>query len=124
MKLDQLKKFDDTFSLVDSENINEIEQLIVEGITDKSEFLPRHLFFIKNKNFLNLFLDSEDALSIGVVIEKKFFDGLSSELVEALKVKAYWVATTADVNLSISFFSKPPLDEALYVFFGCDFPSV
>ncbi len=111
MKLGQLKKFDESFTLVDSENSNESEQLIVEGITDKSEFLPRHLFFIKNKNFLNLFLESEDALSIGVVVEKKFFDGLSPEQLEALKIKAYWLATTTDVSLSMSFFSKPFYEE-------------
>jgi len=111
MKLGQLKKFDESFTLLDSENMNEIEQIIVEGITDKSEFLPRHLFFIKNKIFLKLFLDSEDALLIGVVIEKKFYDGLNPDQIEALKIKAYWLGTTSDVSLSMSFFSKPFYDE-------------
>lgn len=107
MKLGHLKKFDSSFTMVTDFD----DQTVVEGITDKSEFLPRHIFFIKNKVYLNIFLESEDALQTCVVIEKKFFDELPIDTIELLKIKSLWVASTLDVNLSMSYLSKPFFDE-------------
>jgi len=111
MKLSHIRKFDESFALISTNNSIDAESLNVEGITDKSQFLPRHLFFIKNKNYLNLFLESEDALNVGVVIEKKFFDSLTEIQIESLKVKAYWLGASHDVNLSMSSLSKPFYEE-------------
>lgn len=103
MKFENLKNFDPSFErLTDTPDSIEIE-----GITDTSEYRPRHLLFIKNKNFLTNFLDSEDALYIGVVIEQKFASSLSSDQLDSIKQKAWWVATVSDVNLAMSYLSKP-----------------
>ncbi len=111
MKLSQLKRFDESLTLLNLNHAVDEGQYNVEGITDKSQFLPRHLFFIKNKNFLNLFLESVDAHQIGIVIEKKFYESLSAEQKEALHIKADWLAASENVNLSMSFLSKPFYDE-------------
>lgn len=109
MKLGSLKEFDQSFQLITRSE----ENLAVEGITDTSEFLPRHILFIKNKNFLNEYLQSEDALYIGVVIEKKYLDTLSPDQLEVVKQKAWWVGSVQDVNLGMSFLSKPFYDEKI-----------
>ena len=109
MKLGSLVEIDKSFVFESSVDENQS----IEGITDKSEFLPRHIYFIKNKSFLNEFLDSEDALQIAVVIESKFFQILDREVLESLKSKALWVAKVDDVNLAISFLSKPFYDEKM-----------
>lgn len=109
MKLGSLINFDQTFQLI----TNSEEATAVEGITDTTEYLPHHILFVKNKNFLNEYLQSEDALHIGVVIEKKFFDLLAPDQLELVKQKAHWIGTVADVNLAMSFLSKPFYDEKI-----------
>lgn len=109
MKLGSLKTFDSSFQLITHSD----ESFAVEGITDTSEFLARHILFIKNKNFLNEYLQSEDAVYIGVVLERKFFETLSSDQLETIKQKAWWVASIQDVNLGMSFLSKPFYDEKM-----------
>lgn len=109
MKLGSLVEIDKSFVFETSVDENQS----IEGITDKSEFLPRHIYFIKNKIFLNDFLDSEDALQIAVIIENKFFQILDREILEILKSKALWVARVDDVNLAISYLSKPFHDEKM-----------
>jgi UDP-3-O-[3-hydroxymyristoyl] glucosamine N-acyltransferase len=89
------------------------ESTSVEGITDTSEYLPRHILFIKNKFYFNEFIQSEDALFIGVILDKKFADGLNAEQLDNIKSKALWVASVQDVNLGISFLSKPFYDEKI-----------
>ncbi len=109
MKLGNIKNFDPSFLLLtDTDDLTAID-----GITDTSEYLPRHILFIKNKNFHNEYLGSEDALYIGLIIEKKYADTLSADQVEELKQKAWWVATVQDVNLGMSFLSKPFYDEKI-----------
>lgn len=109
MKLGYLIKFEQSFQLITQSD----DSLAVEGITDSTEYLPRHIYFIKNKNFMADFLQSEDALHIGVIIEKKFFDLVSPDQLELIKQKAWWVATVVDVNLAMSFLSKPFYDEKI-----------
>lgn len=109
MKLGSLKNFEPSFHVITHTD----EATAVEGITDSSEFLPRHIFFIKNKTFLNEYLQNEDALYIGVVLEKKFFDTIAPDQLELIKQKAWWVGTIQDVNLGMSFLSKPFYDEKI-----------
>jgi UDP-3-O-[3-hydroxymyristoyl] glucosamine N-acyltransferase len=107
MKLGSLKDFDQSLNVLTDTDLN----FTVEGITDSSQYLPHHLVFIKNKVFYNEFIDSVDAVNIGVIIEKKYAELLSADQMSNLKAKATWVAATDDVNLSISYLSKPFFDE-------------
>lgn len=89
------------------------EASAVAGITDTSEYLPRHILFIKNKFFFNEFLQSEDAIQVAVILDKKFSETLSTEQFEQIKEKAFWVGSVLDVNLGMSFLSKPFYDEKI-----------
>ncbi len=109
MKLGNIKNFDPSFLLLtDTDDLTAIE-----GITDTSEYLPRHILFIKNKNFHNEYLTSDDALYIGVIVEKKYADTLRPDQIEDLKQKGWWLATVLDVNLAMSFLSKPFYEEKI-----------
>ncbi len=109
MKLGNLSKFDQSFELITQSD----EGLVVEGITDSAEYQPRHIYFIKNKNFLTDFLQAEEAHSVGVIVEKKFFDLMAQDQLALVKEKAWWVATVVDVNLAMSFLSRPFYDEKI-----------
>jgi UDP-3-O-[3-hydroxymyristoyl] glucosamine N-acyltransferase len=109
MKLGSLKKIDLTFILV----TNTDEATIVEGITDTNEYLSRHILFIKNKKFHSEYLESEDTLHIGLIIEKKYAETLNTDQIEVLKQKSWWIGTVQDVNLGMSFLSKPFYDEKI-----------
>jgi UDP-3-O-[3-hydroxymyristoyl] glucosamine N-acyltransferase len=83
------------------------EELEVAGITDKHVLAHHHFLFIKNKNFLNDFLEKNPtAGSVGAVVEKKFFDLMNEELKSKLVEVAYFTATVDDVNLGMSYLSK------------------
>jgi UDP-3-O-[3-hydroxymyristoyl] glucosamine N-acyltransferase len=107
--LGSLKEFDNSFELITETN----ESTEVAGITDTSAYQPRHILFIKNKFYFNEFLQSESATSIGVILDKKFADGMNAEQVESIKNKALWVGSVQDVNLGMSFLSKPFYDEII-----------
>lgn len=109
MKLGNLKNFDPTIEILFG-NGQEIE---VEGITDSSALADRHLLFIKNKSFASEFLSSEKETRQGLLIEKKYFDLLSDEQKGELQKKAIWLGTIADVNLGMSYLSKPFYDEKI-----------
>jgi UDP-3-O-[3-hydroxymyristoyl] glucosamine N-acyltransferase len=107
MLLGSLQKFDSSFQLITASDQN----IEVEGLTDPTQYLPRHAIFIKNKAFYAEFIQSEDALYIGVILEKKYADTLDPDQLLALKEKAWWVACVDDVNLGMSYLSKPFYDE-------------
>ncbi len=109
MKLGSLKNFDPSFELITATD----ENISIEGITDTSEFLPHKILFVKNKVFLNQYLESVDAVNVGVVLDKKFADTLSSEQMDSVKHKSWWIATVEEVNLAMSFLSKPFYDEKI-----------
>ena len=109
MKLGSLKNFEPSFQLITTSDQN----LSVEGITDTSEFLPHHILFIKNKFFLNEYLQSELADHVGIILDKKFQETMTAEQTEAATAKALWVGTVQDVNLAMSFLSKPFYDEKI-----------
>ena len=109
MKLGSLKKFVTDFVLLTDSDQN----LSVEGITDTSEFLPHHVIFIKNKFFLNEYLQSELADHLGVILDKKFHGTLTLEQNEDLTNKSLWIGTVQDINLAMSFLSKPFYDEKI-----------
>ncbi len=109
MLLESLKNFVADFHLLTDHD----QKISVEGITDTSEFLPHHVIFIKNKFFLKEFLSNELAVDLGVVLDKKFQESLTMVENGAVVDKAQWVATVEDINLAMSFLSKPFYDEKI-----------
>ena len=109
MLLGSLKNFVADFHLLTNSDL----LMSVDGITDTTEFLPHHIIFIKNKFFLREFLSSNLADHLGVVLDKKFQETLIEEEYTAVSEKAQWVATVQDVNLAMSFLSKPFYDEKI-----------
>lgn len=109
MLLGSLKNFVADFHLLTNSDL----LMSVDGITDTTEFLPHHIIFIKNKFFLREFLSSNLADHLGVVLDKKFQETLNEEEYTAVSEKAQWVATVQDVNLAMSFLSKPFYDEKI-----------
>lgn len=108
MQLKNLKNFDSSIEFI----TDSMPELNVLGITDSSELKNNHLYFAKNKKFLEPFMAQEDR-ELGLILEKKFFDLLSAEDVNKIKEKALWLATSADVNLTMSFLSRPFYDEII-----------
>jgi UDP-3-O-[3-hydroxymyristoyl] glucosamine N-acyltransferase len=109
MKLGNLKTIDPSFAIIDG-----AEELLFLGITDNYLLAHHHFVFIKNKNFLNDWLEkSKTAKSTGVVFEKKFFDLLSEETKAQVFGMAYFTAIVTDVNLAMSYFSKVFYDEKI-----------
>lgn len=107
LKLGSLQNIDSSFQIIKGSS-----ELDVLGITDKYLLGHQHLIFIKNKNFLNDFLEKNPAQqSVGVVFEKKFFDLINDELKTKVSELAYFLATVADVNIAMSLISKPFYDQ-------------
>lgn len=106
MKLGNLQNIDSSFQIIKGSI-----ELDVLGITDKYLLGQQHLIFIKNKNFLNDFLEKNPApQTVGVVFEKKFFDLAADDLKLKISELAYFVATVTDVNIAMSLLSKPFYD--------------
>lgn len=107
MKLGNLESVDSSFHIVHGNS-----ELNVEGITDNYQLLFGHFVFVKNKNYLSEWLEKNSSTkNIGLVIEKKFFESIDSEVKNSLELKALFVATVDDVNLAMSYISKPFYDE-------------
>lgn len=109
MKLGSLKNFDNSVEILTNTDLN----LEIEGITDSSAFLENHLFFIKNKTFTSEFLAQPKDQVHGVLVERKYFQGLNEEHKLELLNKALWLGMVDDVNLAMSFLSKPFYDEKI-----------
>lgn len=106
MKLGNLQNVDSSFQIVKGS-----PELDVLGITDKYLLSHQHFIFIKNKNFLNDFLEiNPESESIGVVFEKKFFELINPELKAKVLALSFFLATVDDVNLGMSHLSKPFYD--------------
>jgi UDP-3-O-[3-hydroxymyristoyl] glucosamine N-acyltransferase len=109
MKLGNLKKIDTTFLTISGS-----EELIVLGITDNHQLSSNHFVFIKNKIFLNDWLEKNTTLiSTGLVFEKKFFELLNEDSKNTILKLALFVAIVEDVNLSMCSLSKYFYDEKI-----------
>ena len=107
MNLGNLKALDPTLVIIKGE-----EELSVLGITDNFAHAHQHIIFIKNKKFLAEWLDKIDsAPNTGIIFEKKFFELLNDENKKQVIDLAYFTATADDVNLSMTYISKPFFDE-------------
>ncbi len=109
MKLGNLKKIDSTFLTISGS-----EELIVLGITDNHQLSSNHFVFIKNKNFLNDWLEKNStSICTGLVFEKKFYELLNEENKNKILETALFVAIVDDVNLSMCSLSKYFYDEKI-----------
>lgn len=101
MNSQDIKSKDATFQLIHEKNPNQ-EFL---GITDAVLKKPQHLFFIKNKNFLNEIVESEELKNLGLIVEEKYYHLLDTASLEKLK-EASLLATTKDVMLTMCMLSE------------------
>lgn len=109
MKLAHLKQFDSTLEIVHNQSWPE-EILAISSLDRLNE---QSVVFIKNARFLNKFLPLlNEAIEkkIGVVVDAKFFSLMNAESKEAL-TKLAFVATSANVALSLTNLSKPFYDD-------------
>lgn len=113
MKLNMFKNYESKFELKSDIDVDSN----ISGITDLVDLKNEHIVFIKNAKFLAQFFSSTVESKIGCLVEQKFFETLNNEELEKLKMKAWFVATVPDVNLAMSFISKPFYDEK---FSGCN----
>lgn len=105
MKLAQLKQFDSTLEVVHNQSWPE-EILAISSLEQLAE---QSVVFIRNARFLNKFLPLiEEALTkkVGVIVDAKFYSLMNSESKEALQ-KLSFIATTANVALSLTHLSRP-----------------
>lgn len=107
MKLNTFKNYDQSFELKSPID----EEINVLGISDLLELKNEHIIFIKNAKFLTQYFSSTIESKVGCLIEQKFFETIDSEMLEKLKLKAWFIAVVKDVNLGMSFISKPFYDE-------------
>jgi UDP-3-O-[3-hydroxymyristoyl] glucosamine N-acyltransferase len=107
LKLGNLKNSDQSFQIIHGSS-----DLDVQGITDNHLLSPGHLVFIKNKVFLTEWFEkTKGEKQTGVVIEKKFFESLAEDQKQKLNAETLFLATVDNVNLAISWLSKPFHDE-------------
>jgi UDP-3-O-[3-hydroxymyristoyl] glucosamine N-acyltransferase len=103
-----LKEFDSSIELFSSKD----QDPDVLGLTNIEFPRDGHLIFIKDKKFLNKFLEAKDTwidFKFGVLITKDLWDksGEETGLVDDVE----FIATSKSIDLSISFLSKPFYDE-------------
>lgn len=109
MKLGNLKAFDSSFTIINGD-----EDTKILGITDNSQLLNHHFIFIKNKTFFNEWLEKNlNPKSVGIVFEKKYFEQISAEVKTTLLDIAFFIAQVDDVNLAMSYLSKPFYDQKI-----------
>lgn len=106
MNLGLLQNYDSSFEIIKGD-----ASFYVSGLTDGVALAEGGLVFIKNKNFLNEWLEKNTTPKTGVAVEKKYFDLLDESTKTALADKALFVATVNDVNIAMSYLSKPFYDE-------------
>lgn len=106
MNLGTLQKYDSSFQIMKGS-----VELSVSGITDTFALEEGSLVFIKNKNFHNEWLEKSPAQKTGLAVERKYYESLDEATKTSLIEKALFLATVDDVNISMSYLSKPFYDE-------------
>jgi len=109
MKLGNLKIFDSSMQIITGE-----DELSILGITDNFLLTLNHFVFIKNNKFLTDWLEkTKQAKQTGIIFEKKLFNLLNEEVKAKVIELAYFVAVVDDVNLAMSYLSKPFYDDLI-----------
>lgn len=106
MNLENLQKYDPGIQILKGD-----PQSVVTGITDIHAMKEGALVFIKNKNFLNDWLEKSSETKTGLVVEKKYYDLIDDSTKNSLMEKAGFVTLIDDVNIGMSLLSKPFYDE-------------
>lgn len=114
MKFDQLKEYDSSLTYVSGNRHSDQWPFEIQGISAIYDLRPYHLVFIKDKDFLLLLLEAlksfKESKTLIVIIEKNFFNNVScrkSELMDDLISSIGYLATVDNVELAISYLSKP-----------------
>ena len=105
MKLHALKDFDVSINFV--KNSEWPEEIL--AISSLDQLSPQSVIFIKNAKFLKKFgsrFSDAASLKIGAIVDEKFFQMMNAESRSDLE-KLPWIATTANVALSLTSLSKP-----------------
>ena len=80
--------------------------LEIEGLTDMKALQAKHLVFIKNKKFLlSLIENLTETSNLSMIIDKNLWD--KTEEKNELKEKLNSILTTVEVDIALSFLSKP-----------------
>lgn len=103
MKLENLSKFDSTIKTIAVLQ----NDYSIDSLSDTYELKENCIIFVKNKNFLQEILDKRpENKKLIFILEQKFFDGIKEEQLSELKKFAAAIATSQDVNASMSFLSR------------------
>ncbi|MCK5073092.1 MAG: UDP-3-O-(3-hydroxymyristoyl)glucosamine N-acyltransferase [Bacteriovoracaceae bacterium] len=110
MKLNELKKYDSSINLV----YPDFWDSKISGISTTESPMANHIVFIREKKFLENFLEKLRSGNINssniVLIEEKFWNCLQEDngtLLKDMKRVLSMIATVKDVNLSMSRLSRP-----------------
>ncbi len=112
MKISVLKKFDSTLNF----KFNADWAHDLETIANIDNLRAHTFVFVKNIKFFNKLetkLNTGDFNEAGVIFEEKFFNTLKPEIISVLESKLAWIATSANVALSLTHISKPFYDKKL-----------
>lgn len=105
MKLKELGKFDPALKFV--KNPEWPEEILAISALDL--LLPNSFIFIKNAKFLQKFLPKLDEaikLSIGIIIDERFFTLMESHSKSALD-RLPWISTSPNIPLTLTQLSRP-----------------
>lgn len=101
MIVTEIEKLDPSFKVI---SIHE-KEISFLGITDSHAKKSKHLFYVKNKNYLQEAMLFSNLSEIGLIIEEKYFASLKEEELQELKKKPLMLATSKDVMASMCHLS-------------------
>lgn len=116
MKFHELKEHDSSLHLLVPEHFDED----ISGISNVKYLNKKSIVFLKNKKFLNLFLETASikqdeiiSLELGVIFSEKLWLMIKDdeELIVTIKQIFKFIASTPNVDLTMSCLSKPFYDK-------------
>lgn len=102
MITNEIKKLDTSFTVISEKN----DQFSFTGITDAWAKKSNHLFFVKNKKYLQEALSFTNLSEVGLIVDEKYFSSLDEFSVNDLKNKALMLGTSKDVMASMCLLSE------------------
>jgi UDP-3-O-[3-hydroxymyristoyl] glucosamine N-acyltransferase len=110
MNLEKLKELDSTFNVISGNP----DQFNLIGISHSEAPRDNTFVFLKTNRFtrnIGRRLELKKFLLSGAIIEKKYFDTISTDVLDSLKDRFSWIATIDDVNRGMCSYSKPFYDQ-------------